>query len=98
MQFGSVWFIGEKKKKLIWCGYGGGSQTISRLGFRVPVPQSRRLWNLVTMWPTNKLTAWRTSILFTHFKYWLPLLIALVVAIFLAWPQLCPGIYVLVFV
>ena len=22
MQFGSVWLIGEKKKKLIWCGYG----------------------------------------------------------------------------
>jgi len=61
-----------------------------RTTFRVPVPRSRRLWNLVTMWPTNKLTAWRTSVLFTHFKYWLPLLIALVVAIFLAWPQLCP--------
>lgn len=61
-----------------------------RTTFRVPVPRSRRLWNLVTMWPTNKLTAWRTSTLFTHFKYWLPLLIALVVAIFLAWPQLCP--------
>jgi serine/threonine protein kinase len=43
----------------------------------------------VDQWPPKKLTARRTSLLFTHFKYWLPLLIALV-AIFLAWPQLCP--------
>ncbi|TKW15106.1 hypothetical protein SEVIR_5G209500v4 [Setaria viridis] len=36
-----------------------------------------------------KFTAWRASLLFTHFKYWLPLLVALV-ALFLAWPRLCP--------
>jgi hypothetical protein len=37
------------------------------------------------------------SLLFTHSKYWLPILVVLV-AIFLAWPRLCPGIdLVLVF-
>ncbi|KAF7046676.1 hypothetical protein CFC21_055693 [Triticum aestivum] len=38
---------------------------------------------------TNKLTSLKTLLLSTHLKQWLFLLVA-VIAIFFAWPQLCP--------
>ena len=49
MQFGSVWLIGEKKKKLIWCGYGAVLRPLAGWPTR---PQGHRRSRIHPLAPT----------------------------------------------